>query len=221
MIMKKKRRKRMSKRKVKNGKGQIDLSGNPITKEEGDTEDTSLMKSALQKYIRRGNVEKAMYWAYRLGCKSWYMVWRRLSVIAVEDSLDPLTIHAVGELYRMFWMSRKEHQDDKELNWDEKRCIVAAAKLLALAPKDRDADEFLEMMEIIEKYGEKDEEVKRKKEELEKLDEFVFDMHTKQGVQMGRGLQYWYEESSKVENASKNYLRFNEWVWKIVKRMGW
>jgi len=36
-----------------------------------------------------------------------------------------------------------------------KRCVVLAAKILAEAAKDRMADEFLEVVDAVEKYGEK------------------------------------------------------------------
>lgn len=208
----------MSKR-IKNGEGQTDLHGQIVKEEELiKNGDVPLMKSALQKYIRRGNVEKAMYWDWRLGKVNWNVAWKRLLVITVEDCLNPVVVSAIGELHKMFMAHKRE---DKRLGWNELRCIVAAAKILAESEKDRSVDEFLEMMEVIERYGDKDEEVKKKKEELEKLDEFVFDMHTAEGRKAGRGLEYWYEESSKVANPSKNYVHFNEWVWNVIKRLGW
>jgi replication-associated recombination protein RarA len=102
---------------------QVDLSEQKVENEDLSIgrEDAYLMKSALQKCIRQGLVEPAMYWALRLAEVSSWSVWRRLSIIAVEDWGDTDSILAVGELYRIFMAVGKQSKE-KGLSWDGK-CV--------------------------------------------------------------------------------------------------
>jgi len=192
---------------------QPDLFGNIATgTEKTDKEEIGTAKSALQKYIRRGEVEKAMYWANWLSMKGrGFILWRRLVTIAVEDVLDPVVLLAVEVLSKI---AGREKYD----TWDGRRAAVAAAKLLAEAPKNRSCDEFLEMIELMDKY-EEDPEVKAKNDELSSLDDYVFDMHTAEGRRRNRRDKHWYEEASMVMNPSDRYRRYNEWVWKVKQRL--
>jgi hypothetical protein len=131
-------------------KGQIGLDGKKIggaveiVEEEVVTEDAGLLKSALQKYIRRGNAVKAMWFASKLlDVASGWTTWRRLSTISVEDCGQPDAILTCDCLYKMFSANRKQEKDQKAVTWDMRRCVVCAAKVLADSPKDRRADSFL------------------------------------------------------------------------------
>jgi replication-associated recombination protein RarA len=192
---------------------QMDLFGN-IKKEnvvDENKEEISELKSALQKSIRQGLAEKAMYFAYQLAKQAgWWITWRRLRIIATEDCGQAKTIVAVESLYRQF-LDVKGKQD--ELNWDAMRCIVCAAKILAESKKDRRADEFLELML---KTEQKNEEAVKWVDELKQYPDGTLDMHTVKGRKMGRGDKYFYEVSSRVENATEQYkqwkVRFNKVV---------
>lgn len=189
--------------KKKLGSGQLDLIGESVAKM--DRNELALEKSALQKYIRRGLVEKAMYHAWVMSTvETGWSLWKRLNIIAVEDVLDPVVIIAVAELSKQ--ASKYGYGE-----WDGKRCAVAAAKIMAESSKDRSADEFLEVMDYYAKHHD-DEECKKRIAELGALDDWVFDVHTPQGRKMGRGDEYWYNESSKVENPSDRYIRFNDFI---------
>lgn len=192
---------------------QPDLFGNIATStEKTGREEIGTAKSALQKYIRRGQVEKSMYWADWLARSGkGEILWRRLFIIAVEDVLDPVVISAIDVLNKM---ARAEKFD----SWDGRRSAVAAAKLLAEARKDRTCDEFLEMIELMDKYGD-DSEVKAKKSELSHLDDYIYDMHTVEGRRRNRRDKHWYEEASIVMNPSDRYRRYNEWVWEVKQRL--
>jgi replication-associated recombination protein RarA len=201
----------MNKKKLESNEKQLDLNGETIVKPERS--EVALEKSALQKYIRRAVVEKAIYWAWKMSTKeTGWSLWRRLNIIAVEDSLDPTVILVVSELTRQ---ASKYGYD----TWEGKRCAVAATKILSESPKDRSADEFLELMDYCSKHQD-DEDCKKKISELAELDTYVFDVHTPQGRKMGRGDKYWYEESSKVTNPSPRYIRFNDFIRsKMVERI--
>ena len=202
---------------------QVDLTGKPIEKAEIEEENpsVSVWKSALQKAVRRCEVDKAMYSALMLLEKggSW-ITWKRLSTIADEDVEQPDVIVAVDCLYRKFQAMRKQKKKGS-YSWDEKRCVVLAAKILAESPKDRRADEFLELIDAIEKYRDKIPNLRLLLENWMPSDE-AYDMHTKEGRKMGRGLLYWYQVSSKCENMTEEYRKWREWfepfMIELVKR---
>ena len=60
--------------------------------------------SALQKDIRRGNEEQALFWAIQLERYNYRMLWRRLEIIASEDiglanPTMPVMIHTLKQQY--------------------------------------------------------------------------------------------------------------------------
>ena len=199
---------------------QLDLTGKLVDNEAEDEPSASVWKSALQKAVRRCEVEKAMYAALMLLEKggSW-ITWKRLSTIADEDVEQPDVIVAVDCLYRKFQAMRKQKKEG--YSWDEKRCVVLAAKILAEAPKDRRADEFLELIDAIEKYGDKIPNLRLLLENWMPSDE-AYDMHTKEGRKMGRGLEFWYKVSSKCNRMTKEYEKWRSWweplMLEIVRR---
>lgn len=188
---------------------QIDLSGKVTGSEESlsnkEREEASILKSMLQKSVRRGKVEQVMYVAYKLSTKkTGWILWKRLNVIAVEDILDSTVIVAVSELNKQARYYGYE-------TWDGKRCAVASALLMAESQKDRRADEFLELMEKIEKLADKNRILAEKLRTLTKIENYVLDMHTIQGRKMGRGLLYWYEKSSETVNKTPQYEEWRSW----------
>ena len=203
---------------------QVDLSGKAIEREETpDNEELGILKSALQKSIRQGNVEKAMYFSLKLAEQNWWIVWKRLSVIADEDVGQPLEIVAVDCLYTKFLAMKRQSKDGK-LTWDMKRCVVCAAKILAEAWKDRRSDEFLELMDVVEKYGDRFSELELVMEGFSTVPDEAYDVHTVQGRRMGRGDVYWYEVSSQTEFRTVDYAIWREWfeplMLKITKLVG-
>lgn len=131
---------------------QVDLAGKVAHSEESLTnkerEEASILKSMLQKSVRSGEVERAMYASYQLSTKkTGWILWKRLNVIAIEDIIDSNIIVAVSELGRQARSYGYE-------TWDGKRCAVAGALLMAEAQKDRRADE-------ISRVDEQDREARR------------------------------------------------------------
>lgn len=166
--------------------------------------------SAIQKYIRRGNTEKAMWFSLKLLYEAPSAVWSRLFTISVEDCGQPNAILVCRSLYGLY-MRKKAKQKKGELPTRE-MCmyVVCCAKILSDSPKDRRADEFLELDDVIKKHGNLD-VVKNKVEELDTLDDFVYDMHTAKGKKLGRGKKYWYETSSECSNKTDDYVKWREW----------
>jgi replication-associated recombination protein RarA len=186
---------------------QLSLDGEPIEPDEERAE-IGLLKSALQKCIRRGMTEKAMSFALQLLEKSWYVCWRRLRIIATEDCGQSEVINCVENLYRMFLEFKNAKKG--EISWDGKRITVLAALIMAEAKKDRRADEFLEIWTAMEKH--KDIQALQNLRELwTAVPDVAYDVHTLQGRRMGRGNEYWYAVSSKCENMTEAYAKWREW----------
>lgn len=192
---------------------QVDLTGRTIEQEKmSDSEELGIWKSVLQKAVRRGMTEKAMYAAYRLVSLNWWSCWKRLSVIANEDVGQPLEIVAVDVLYRKF-LAMKGATGKGELSWDAKQCVIVAAKILAESKKDRRGDEMLELLDIVEKHGD-DVELQKIKAEFEAIPDEALDMHTLKGRRMGRGERYWLEVSSETVNRTPSYEVWREQFFK-------
>lgn len=180
---------------------QVNLSGERIIPavEGGKKAEVSIWQSILQKSIRRGLVEKAMYAALKLLNLSWWQCWRRLEIISVEDCCVPSTIVAVDVLFKEF-MAFRGRKTTCELDWEMKRCAVAAAKIMAESQKDRTADEFLEIVDELEKGN-----FAELKAELESIPDFAVDMHTIQGRSLGRGYRHWLKVGSQSVNRTSGY----------------
>jgi replication-associated recombination protein RarA len=190
---------------------QADLAGKLLKEygqEDDDREDLAILKSTLQKAIRRADIEKAMYFALRLAEKNWWTAWRRLGIIADEDVGQPDAIVAVDTLYRKFMALRKDGKE--KLTWDMQRCVVCAAKILADSAKDRRSDEFLEILQAFEKYPD-NEYLKKLREDFEKIPDEALDMHTIQGRRLGRANSFWYEVSSETVNKTEAYEKWHRW----------
>jgi hypothetical protein len=198
---------------------QIDLlSGKAIGENPmKNDEEMSIWKSVLQKAIRRGDVEKAMWFALKLAEKNWWIAWKRLSAIADEDVGQPLEIVAVDTLFRKFLAMKRQRGKEKGLSWDMKRSVVCATKILAEAWKDRRADEFLEVVDVIEKTEDlsKFPELRFWVEGVSTVPDEALDVHTVVGRKMGRTDLFWYEVSSETVGKSPAYQEWRSW-WKAL-----
>jgi hypothetical protein len=116
-------------------------------------------------------------------------------------------------------MAFKKQADKGELSWDMKRCVVCASKILAESWKDRRADEFLELMDAIEKHGDKFPELQRVMENFSTVPDEAYDCHTLQGRRMGRGDVYWLEVSSQTELRTVDYEIWREWFEPVMVKI--
>ena len=148
------------------------------------------VKSALQKAIRRGQEEAAMFWAREMAESgmSWSL-WQRLKVIAVEDcaGMEPLIF--VMQCSLAAGKSR-----------EPTLFAVKAALELARSEKDRTADDYLCWIE--NKL-----ETDKDKSVLLKVPDEALDEHTKRGRRMGRGESEFFHIGAIVENPSPFYNR--------------
>jgi replication-associated recombination protein RarA len=168
------------------------------TKHHGFNDDE--VKSALQKEIRRGIEDNAMYWALELameGKPSFGWLRNRLKIIAYEDIglADPEVVLQVSKAV-----------DDMDylynINSDEWMMVLSHIILLMCrSMKSRITDHFKVQMEFYwetqtpEKLG-------------MKIPDYALDMHTTKGNEMGRhknsykGVDHFIKHGEHLENES-------------------
>lgn len=141
--------------------------------------------SALQKEIRRGNLENAALLAWEMLNTSEELeevLWSRLQVISVEDVGfgDPQAPLIVETLYQM-------HLRLPRPRGDRYLFAIHALRFLCQSMKDRSSDELLNWLSRAVESGLRPE-----------IPDYALDVHTKRGQQLGRGLQHFLQEGAKV-----------------------
>ena len=146
--------------------------------------------SALQKAIRRGNVDDALYWAtdmYQTGYAEY--CWKRLRIITSEDvGLADLDMpQRIAALYQ-FWLDQKKKKDTT--HEPERMFLVHAVILLAQAPKSRLVDDALTAHWGFHTHA----------SYRRDIPDYALDRHTQRGKQMGRGVDHVFEVGYHLEN---------------------
>ena len=144
-----------------------------------------LMLSALQKFIRRGETENAARAAFELAAYSAeaeMVVWQRLRVICAEDvgmanPQAPAVIHALAESAKAFPWG----------NPDRNIILTHAVRYLCTSSKDRASCTLNSVIKRRVKAG-----------TTFDLPDYVYDMHTEKGREMGRGRMHFLHEASRV-----------------------
>ncbi len=155
----------------------------------------SEVASALQKTIRRGQEEEAMFWAAEMETKFPEYLWKRLQIISVEDIgiADPQVVLYVAEMRKIYWESKKEYDKEPEKKSRSFRMALGNAILaMCRAKKSRIGDEFQIVI-----YG------RRAVGWKLPVPDYALDMHTGRGRSMGRGQEHFWKEGAKLSNASK------------------
>ena len=143
--------------------------------------------SAMQKYIRRGEEVEAMAFACELGHTSKQMAsmcMNRLIIISHEDIglADPFMIVFVDTCCRQ---AKEFYDADKIGKW--RMMIGSAIRMLCRSHKSREGDHFQAAVGVPNKEG-----------TAPVIPDFAYDCHTRKGKQLGRGFDFWVEESSKL-----------------------
>jgi replication-associated recombination protein RarA len=142
--------------------------------------------SAMQKSIRRGMEEQALFWATELDLAGYgAYVWKRLRIIASEDIglADPSVCVQVRALYDNWVEQRKKYKEDRSLA--ERLFLIQAILICVRAKKSRMVDSALIVM-----Y----EGVRPKM----KVPDFALDMHTIRGRRMGRGVDHFFDQGAQL-----------------------
>ncbi|WP_395753339.1 hypothetical protein [Prosthecobacter sp.] len=145
--------------------------------------------SALQKCIRRGLEEDALFWATELDLAGFgEYVWKRLRIITSEDVglAAPGLAAEVRALYDN-WLDQRKKKDER--HGPERLYLVHAVILLARAKKSRMVDHAL----IVHYEGTRC---------ARDIPDYALDKHTARGRQRRRGWKHFWSEGAKLNPAS-------------------
>lgn len=141
--------------------------------------------SALQKCIRRGLEEDALFWATELDLAGFgEYVWKRLRIITSEDvglAVPGLAAEIRG-LYEN-WLDQRKKKDVQ--HGPERLFLVHAVLILARAPKSRLVDHALIVMYEGNRGG-------------REIPDFALDRHTARGRQRRRGWRHFWAEGARL-----------------------
>jgi replication-associated recombination protein RarA len=137
--------------------------------------------SAIQKEIRRGKTENAALLAYEMALTSPALedyLWQRLMVISVEDIGfgEPNAPVLINALYQMLCTF------DRGLG-ERKLFAIHAVRYLCGCQKDRSSDEMVMWVKLATDRGEAEPNIPN----------YALDMHTAEGLSMGRGFRHFFE----------------------------
>jgi replication-associated recombination protein RarA len=164
--------------------------------------DFSEVISALQKEIRRGHEEAAMFWGLELYEKYWKALWTRLQVICNEDIgiANPQAIILIQTLKTQFEDFVKGRRDGSM------RLVLANAILyLCRSPKSREADHFQCVIN------------QRRLQQNWRLEipDYCLDKHTARGARMKRSWAHWFSEGCQLipEPPANAYQQEAQSLW--------
>jgi replication-associated recombination protein RarA len=148
--------------------------------------------SALQKSIRRGEEEDALFFGTELDISGYgEYAWKRMKIMASEDVglAEPQAAVTIQSLYQS-WKEQRTKKDTK--HEPERLFFVHAILVLARARKSREVDNAL----VVMYEGDRSGELKRD------IPDYALDKHTQRGRQMRRGHAHFWDEGARIENAS-------------------
>lgn len=149
--------------------------------------------SALQKSIRRGLADDALFWATELDLAGYgEYTWKRLAIICSEDIglADPQAALLTETLYQR-WLRQRKKADTRHA--PERLYLLHAVLYLARAPKSRLVDHALIAM-----Y-----EAPRPTREIP---DYALDLHTARGRAQKRRWAHFWQEGAHLENRAPDLL---------------
>lgn len=170
--------------------------------------------SALQKTIRRGMADEAIWWTIEMNESGFgAYAWRRLMVIVSEDigladHHAPVLVNALYqmsvELYKNA-RGRTERDLKEKVRWNEES-LTHAVWYLAKADKSR---ELCDQYAVIT--------LRMTKGERIPVPDFARDQHTASGRAMGRALNFFNQEGDKL--YPEKIIEENRWgqAWEVER----
>jgi replication-associated recombination protein RarA len=175
-----------------------DIKQNSVTKKPGTYEYDQVV-SALQKEIRRGKLEDALFWAIMLEKMNHTVLWNRLVIIGSED-IGPASQWIpmqIDILKKNYFQAVDRHDSAQRL------FLTHAIFTLVNSPKSRIIDDLCNAM-----YGEIEFEFDSKfKNKL--IPEYAKDMHTDEGKANSKSWLDFYNEGAKITKETSIFK--NEW----------
>lgn len=154
--------------------------------------------SALQKSIRRGKEEDAMFWGVELYISGFAnYAWKRLQIIAMEDVglANPFAALVVSNL-KAIWVEMSAKEDKKN---QERLPYTQAILYLTHCDKSRHTDwcQAYWFDEIIMNGQGKE------------IPDYALDIHTRRGKRMGKTIDNFFNEGSHLEKHVE--ISFESW----------
>ena len=146
--------------------------------------------SAMQKSIRRGLEDEALFWAVELFDSNFAeYVWKRLRIMSSEDIglAEPNMPSNIWALYSMH-VAQAKHKDDK--NKPERLFMTHAVLMMCRAKKSRLIDWALIWAWTRHKFM------------LRRIPDFAYDKHNDKGRRMDRGWKHFFDEGSLLANKA-------------------
>lgn len=163
--------------------------------------------SALQKEIRRGDSDGAVWWAHEAnmsGLGAW--IWRRLFIITSEDIglAEPNAPAVIAGLYQasqVLLANQRKPETGKPTVFPILQ-ILQAAWYLARCPKNREIADLCGVLDFA-----------FQKRELRPIPDYCLDMHTARGRAMGRGAIQFEDQSEAGGRWCKDEIQVdgNRW----------
>jgi replication-associated recombination protein RarA len=146
--------------------------------------DLGEVASALQKSVRRGLEQEAMYWAVELFNSNFdEYCWKRLRIMSCEDVglANPMAAVQIQSLYNMY-LDLKKKKEDAQQPW--RLMLTQAVLVLCRSEKSRVVDHALIHFWNTHPNTGKD------------IPEYALDKHTARGKHNGRGWKHFFEEGT-------------------------
>jgi len=160
--------------------------------------------SSLQKAIRRGHEQQAMFWALEMadsGFGGW--LWKRLVIIAFED-IGHSDTAVVNLVVSGFMATNGLAKSKKEIPYEVLGTVIIS---MCRAKKSREGDDLCWLM-----IG------KRKGGYRRAVPDYAKHMHTDSGRVLGRKYPHWFAEASKLSNGeSKEPFQYRHLVKELVE----
>lgn len=164
-----------------------DTFGFELTTEHGYKLDEAV--SSLQKAIRRGDEELALFFTLEMVRRYHKLLWKRLSVISVEDIEDPMASVIVSSMRAGFYFVNDEKGKIKTRLFATK-----AVLFLCRSVKSRESDHAQLYMDKKVANG-----------YLPKIEDYVVDCHTRKGKIAGKTKeQFFLDEQEALDNKGKD-----------------
>jgi len=151
--------------------------------------------SAMQKCIRRGLEEEALFWATELDLAGYgAYVWKRLQIIASEDIglADTNVCAQVRTLYEN-WAEQRKNAPKERRNVTGRIFLVHAILICARAKKSRIVDNAT----IMTYQGGRPQQ---------EIPDFALDMHTGKGRSAMRGVDHFFKVGAAIKNPERSLL---------------
>lgn len=144
--------------------------------------------SAMQKSIRRGLEDEAMFWAVELFESNFVeYVWKRLKIISSED-IGLANGSISSEIQALYEMHKEQSKKKDDRNKPERLFLTHAVLLLCRSSKSRIIDWAL--IHFWNCHNAR----------LRPIPDYALDRHNEKGRRLGRGWGHFFDEGTKLGN---------------------